>query len=321
MPQAEFRELAASIAHEVNQPLGSIVTNGEAALRWLAHSPPQLDEVRGSLRSMIDDAQRAGNVIQRIRTLAQNAEPERIRLDLNEVIDEVVALVHREVVSHRVSLRLDLASDLPHVPGDRIQLQQVIINLVMNGIQAMAAVDDRPRALLIRSRRYEFGQVLVAVQDSGNGVNPERAYRLFDAFFTTKPNGMGMGLWICRSIIAAHGGRIWFSDGGPGAVCQFTLPWKRENVADLSRGKWPLKLPASMRTKKKNTSATRDGISSPNRPHRVSASRVSEPGHAAHCCSERMDHSNFVAFSHGERTDNIDGVKGSVAKGTIRQPR
>jgi C4-dicarboxylate-specific signal transduction histidine kinase len=218
-------ELAASVAHEVNQPLAAIVTNGGASLRWLKRSPPEIDEARSSLQHMISDAKRAGDVIHRIRTLSRNVEPERVQLDLNHVIDEVVKLIDREVVSHRVSLRLDLATDLPPVRGDRVQLQQVIINFLVNGIQAMAAVDERGRELMVRSRRAAGHQALVAVQDSGTGIDPENAGRLFDAFFTTKPNGMGLGLSICRSIIEAHGGRLWASRNvGPGATFQFTLP-------------------------------------------------------------------------------------------------
>jgi signal transduction histidine kinase len=179
---------------------------------------------------MIGDARRASDVTNRIRTLYKNVEPEQVRLDLNNVIDEVIKLVHREVASHRVSLRLDLATDLPPVRGDRVQLQQVIINFLINGIQAMAAVYERPRELLIRSQQTADNQALVAVEDSGIGIDLENADRLFDAFFTTKPNGMGLGLSICRSIIEAHGGRLWASRNvGPGATFQFTLPPHRES--------------------------------------------------------------------------------------------
>ncbi|HEX5077637.1 MAG TPA: ATP-binding protein, partial [Geminicoccaceae bacterium] len=215
----------ALIAHEVNQPLAAIVTNGEASLRWLARSPPETGEVRSGLQRIIGDAKRAGEVIHRIRALSRNVEPERVRLDLNSVVEEVGRLVQREVASHRVALRLDLASDLPAVRGDRVQLQQVIINFAINGIQAMAAVEGRPRELLIRSARTADDRALVAVRDSGSGIDPEHADRLFDAFFTTKPNGMGLGLSICRSIIEAHGGQLWArGNAGAGATFQFTLP-------------------------------------------------------------------------------------------------
>ena len=218
-------ELAASIAHEINQPLAAIVTNGEASQRWLMHSPPDIDEVRSGLQRMIGDANRAGDVIRRLRTLSKRVETERVRLDLNDVVAEAATLVHGEVIGNGVLMRLDLADDLPEVRGDRVQLQQVIINFVINGIQAMAHLDGRPRILWVRSRRTNVDRALVEVQDSGNGIDPEHASRLFDAFFTTKPNGMGLGLSICRSIIEAHGGQVSASSqGGAGAVFQFTLP-------------------------------------------------------------------------------------------------
>jgi two-component system, LuxR family, sensor kinase FixL len=218
-------ELTASIAHEVNQPLAGIVANGAACLRWLDRKPPDLDEARGAVESVISDGMRASDVIQRIRALSKKTEPRKVRLDINDVIDDVIRLVQREMLDHLISLRPELASALPLVLGDRVQLQQVIINLVMNGMEAMAAVTDRPRELAIRSRRHEAGQVLIEVQDAGVGINPENLNRLFSAFFTTKPNGMGMGLSICRSIIDGHGGRIWATrNTGPGATFQFTLP-------------------------------------------------------------------------------------------------
>jgi PAS domain S-box-containing protein len=218
-------ELTASIAHEVNQPLAAIVTNGEACLRWLGYDPPQLGEVRSGLESMISDGVRASEVVWGLRALSKKTDPQRIRLSLNDVIDQVILLVQREVLTHRVSLRLELARALPLVLGDRVQLQQVIMNLLVNGIQAMAAVTDRPRELLVRSQQGEGDHVLVEVQDTGVGVAPENMNQLFNPFFTTKQNGMGMGLSICRSIIEAHGGRIWASgNAGPGATFHFTLP-------------------------------------------------------------------------------------------------
>ena len=163
-------------------------------------------------------------MIQRIRALFRKSEPEMSRLEINSLIDEVVTLVRNEALSRRVTLRLECASGLPAVYGDRIQLQQVIINLVVNGIQAMATVTDRARTLLIRTHRYDADEVLVAVQDVGIGVGPEDFDRLFNAFYTTKPDGMGMGLSISRSIIEAHGGRIWaIRDDGPGMTFQFTV--------------------------------------------------------------------------------------------------
>ena len=226
---ATLGELAASIAHDVNQPLAAIVANGEANLRWLDRPVPEIDTVRQGLQQMIADAERASNVVNRVRALSKKNEPERLALDVNDVINDVIKLVGREMVSHQVLLRLELAATLPPVLGDRVQLQQLIINLVLNGIQAMADIDNRARSLLIRSEHDQSGQVLVSVQDSGNGIDPANANRLFDAFYTTKPGGMGLGLSICRSITEAHGGRIWASNhSGTGAVFSFTLPSHRE---------------------------------------------------------------------------------------------
>jgi PAS domain S-box-containing protein len=218
-------ELTASIAHEVNQPLAAIVTNGEACLRWLDREVPQLDEARSAVERVIGDGRRASEVIRRLRALSKKTEVQRAPLNVNDVIDEAILLVQREVLQHRVRLQLELASELPPVLGDRVQLQQVIINLLVNGIQAMATVADRLRELRIESQRYENDEVLVAVHDSGVGIDPESASRLFTAFYTTRPNGMGMGLSICRSIVEAHGGRVWVaSDGASGATFRFTLP-------------------------------------------------------------------------------------------------
>jgi signal transduction histidine kinase len=180
---------------------------------------------------MIGEGRRASEIVRRIRTLTMKATPRKMQLELNDVINDVVALVQREVLNHRVSLRLELGSGLPPLLGDRVQLQQVLINLVINGIQAMADIGDDPRELLIESHRDSDGQVVVAVQDSGPGVDPESANRLFDAFFTTKAEGMGMGLSICRSIIEAHGGQVWASNNaGHGAIFQFSLP----SISDAS---------------------------------------------------------------------------------------
>ena len=218
-------ELTASIAHEVNQPLAAMVTNAEACLRWLKHERPQMDEVRGAIERIIRDGKRASDVIWRIRTLAQKADSDRTRLDVNELIRDVLPLVNREVLGHRVALRLELARDLPPVMGDRIQLQQVVVNLLVNAVQAMAQVADRPRRLTIRTRRTDDGQVRVAVEDTGVGLGATDPNRLFEAFYTTKANGMGMGLSICRSIVEAHGGRVSArANTGPGSTFEFTLP-------------------------------------------------------------------------------------------------
>ncbi|MGO8846577.1 MAG: sensor histidine kinase [Methylocella sp.] len=229
-------ELTASIAHEVNQPLAAIVTYGDAGLRWLNRKVPQLDEVRSAVERMIDCAKLAGEVIARLRALSRKTTPEMVRLDINEVVNEVLSLIRREIANHQVTVRLDLAAptystSLPPIFGDRVQLQQVILNLLVNGIQAMAVVRDRPRELLIRTQADNTGQVLVEIGDSGIGIDPEHAGQLFNAFFTTKADGMGMGLSICRSIIEAHGGRIWASpNAGPGTILQFTLPAYRADA-------------------------------------------------------------------------------------------
>jgi PAS domain S-box-containing protein len=217
--------LTASIAHEVNQPLAAVVTNGNACLRWLARAEPDLEEARAAVERIIRDGQRASEVIRRMRALAQKTDHQKAWLDLNDVICEVVALMHSEVRQQRVVLRTELSAALPPVLGDRVQLQQVILNLLINGIEGMQAVTDRPREVRIRSQRHEADTVLVAVQDTGIGLDPQQMARLFDAFFTTKPGGMGMGLAISRTIIEAHGGRLWASPNmGPGATFQFTLP-------------------------------------------------------------------------------------------------
>jgi PAS domain S-box-containing protein len=221
---ATLGEMTASIAHEINQPLAAVVNNASACLRWLAGQPPNLEEARQSAALVIADGHRAGEIISRIRALVKKAPPRKDRLDINETILEVIALARNEVQGNRVALQTQLSDELPLALGDRIQLQQVILNLVMNGIEAMSAVTDRSRDLLIRSCQYESDKVLVEVQDSGIGLESESLDHLFTAFFTTKPQGMGMGLAISRSIIEAHGGRLWASpNDGPGATFQFTL--------------------------------------------------------------------------------------------------
>jgi signal transduction histidine kinase len=225
-------ELMASIAHEVNQPLAAVVTNAQACLRWLAHEPPRPDEARAAVERIVRDSNRASEVIQRVRALVKKTDPQMVALDINDVIREAISLEQREMLNQRVSLRTELASALPPVLGDRVQLQQVVINLVMNALEAMAPVTDRPRDMLIRSQRDDPNEVLVAVRDSGMGIDSENAERLFNAFFTTKPTGMGMGLSISRSIIAAHGGRLWVSPNAEhGATFQFTLPSNSQGVS------------------------------------------------------------------------------------------
>jgi len=225
-------ELTASIAHEVNQPLTAVVANADACLRWLDRATPDLDAARRSVGWIIDDGNRASEVIRRVRALANKADVERVPLDVNEVVREVIALVRGELISHQVSVRTELAPALPMILGDRVQLQQVIINFVMNGIEAMQSVRDRSRKLVIRSGQNENQHVLVSVTDCGVGISAENADRLFSAFFTTKAGGMGMGLSICRSIVDAHGGRLSASrNEGPGATFQFTLPLHQEDAS------------------------------------------------------------------------------------------
>jgi PAS domain S-box-containing protein len=225
-------ELTASIAHEVNQPLAAVIANAEACLRWLDRATPDLGAVRRSVEWVIDDGNRASEVIRRVRALANKTEIEKAPLDISDVIKDVITLVQREIDSHHVSLGLEIAPALPVVFADRVQLQQVIINLVMNAIEAMQPVTDRPRELVIRSGPDPTHRMLVSVSDCGVGIASDNAERLFDAFFTTKPSGMGMGLSICRSIIEAHGGRLSaHRNDGPGATFQFTLPSYQEDTS------------------------------------------------------------------------------------------
>jgi PAS domain S-box-containing protein len=227
---ATLGELTASIAHEVNQPLAGIVTNAEACLRWLRREEPDLDEAQHAAERIVNDGRRAGEVVRRLRALSRKDAPQHAPIDLNDVVEESLPLVHRELSTRRIVLDMKLSAGLPMVQGDRVQLQQVIINLVVNGLQAMAEVSGRPRLLRISSSAADGGDsVLLGVRDSGPGVAAAERERLFDAFYTTRPDGMGMGLSICRSIIEAHGGRIWIADdGAPGALFQFSLPVSRE---------------------------------------------------------------------------------------------
>jgi PAS domain S-box-containing protein len=218
-------ELTASIAHEINQPLAAIVNNANACARLLSYHPPDLEEVRLAVGDIAQSGTRAAEVITRVRALLKKSTVVKDRVDVNEVVLEVLALAEGELEKNHISVRTDLVPHLTPVLGDRIQLQQVILNLTMNGIEAMTAVTGRPRRLLIRSAMHESSQVLVAVHDSGAGLDPKIASHIFDAFFTTKPAGMGMGLPICRSIVEAHGGQLSLAPNeSEGATFQFTLP-------------------------------------------------------------------------------------------------
>ena len=219
-------ELAASIAHEVNQPLAGIVTNGNASLRWLAGGSPNLNEAREAIRRIIRDGSRAGDVVSRMRAIFKKTCAVKERLDINQAIEEVAILTQGEVRKNKVVLRMELAAYLPSITGDRVQLQQVVLNLILNGVEAMSTVRDRERELVISTECGEGeDEVHVAVQDSGIGLDPKNVERIFDAFHTTKPDGLGMGLSISRSIVERHGGRLWaVSNVGPGATFRFTLP-------------------------------------------------------------------------------------------------
>ena len=224
-------ELTASIAHEVNQPLAGVAANAEACLLWLNRETPNLEEARRSVEWIIKDCNRAGEVIRHVRALAKKADTQKAPLDINDVINEVITLVRHELNSHRVSLQMELAPALPLILADRIQLQQVIINLMVNGIEAMQAVTEEARELMIRTHRKDALQILVSVKDCGIGISSEDVGRLFNAFFTTKSNGMGMGLSICRSIVEAHGGRLWADANlSQGATFHFTLPLHQEDA-------------------------------------------------------------------------------------------
>jgi predicted ATPase/signal transduction histidine kinase len=225
-------ELTASIAHEVNQPLGAVLINAEACLSWLDHEQPNLTEAHAALERIVRDGTRAGEVIRRIRTLAKKADTKMAPLNLNEVLSEALTLVQHELSSTRVALRMEQASPLPVILADKVQLQQVILNLVINGIEAMQSITDRPRELVIRSEQHGAQKVRVTVTDCGVGFSAETAGQLFNTFFTTKSSGLGMGLSICRSIIELHGGRIWAAPNVPhGATIHFTLPLDRGAAA------------------------------------------------------------------------------------------
>jgi len=218
-------EMTASIAHEINQPLAAVANNAGACLRWLSGQAPNLEEARQSAELIIGDAHRAGEIIRRIRALAKKSPPRNDRLNINETILEVIALARSEIERNRVSLQTQLSSDVPLILGDRIQLQQVMLNLIINAVEAMGGTSDGPRELVVSSKKNDLQDLVVAVRDSGPGLDPNSLDHLFTAFFTTKPKGMGMGLAISRSIIEAHGGRLWATpNNGQGATFQFTLP-------------------------------------------------------------------------------------------------
>jgi C4-dicarboxylate-specific signal transduction histidine kinase len=229
---ATMGHLTASIAHEIRQPLAATVTNAQAALRWLARQPPDLEEARQALGRIEEIGHRAGDVLARIRALIQKTPPRKDRLDLNAAIGEVIELTRGEAVKNGVSVRAQLADGLPLIHGDRVQLQQVVLNLIINAVEAMSGVSEGARDLLVSTGKVDSGGVLVSVMDSGPGLDSASLERLFDAFYTTKAGGLGMGLSICRSIIDAHGGRLWPSANIPrGAILQFFLPEHQGSAA------------------------------------------------------------------------------------------
>ena len=231
---ASVGELAASIAHEVNQPLAAVVANGHACLRWLAAEPPNLTKAAEAVTRIVRDGKDAGDVVQRIRSLFKRAAVAKVALNVNEVIDEVLHLLDAEMTKKRVIVETDLAPGLAPVLGDRVQLQQLMLNLLLNGIEAMDGIHDRPRQLMVRSMRRSKDVALIEIRDHGIGLaDPDKA---FEAFFTTKENGLGMGLAICRSIIDAHGGQMWAStENKPGTTFSFTLPFQPNGASELER--------------------------------------------------------------------------------------
>jgi PAS domain S-box-containing protein len=223
-------ELAASIAHEVKQPLGAVVTNADACLRWLNRPVPDLNEAREAVHRVIRDGKRGSEVIERIRALLKHEEPSKARVDVNETIRIISGLTQNELSG--IDLQLNLEKQLPYVSADRIQLQQVLLNLILNAVDAMKSVSDRPRVLCLETKRHEANGVLVAVKDSGVGLRPDAIKRLFETFYTTKPAGLGMGLSISRSIVESHGGRLWAkANDGHGATFLFTLPAENGGLA------------------------------------------------------------------------------------------
>ena len=225
-------ELTATIAHEVNQPLTGLVNSGNACLRWLSSETPNVEAARRSVQRMVGNASRAGEVISRIRAMVRKSPPKREWLSINDTVLEVITLIRGEIQRNRVSLRTELSNDVPLVYGDRIQLQQVILNLFMNAIEAMSGIGEGRRKLLVASAKDESDAVAVEVRDSGPGMDETALDRLFEAFYTTKADGMGMGLAISRTIIAAHGGRLWAMPNIPqGAIFQFRLPTGGEKMS------------------------------------------------------------------------------------------
>ena len=222
---ATMGQLSASIAHDLKQPIAVAIGSAQAAFNWLGKQPPNLEEVRQALSRIVEAGTQATEFIERIRNLFKKRDPQKAPFDINKAILDVVALTRREMTNNKVSVQTQFADGLPFIQGDRVQLQQVMLNLIINAVEAMTEMGEGSRRLLIGTRKEGSDGFLVTVQDSGPGLRPDSLDNLFDAFYTTKPDGMGMGLSICRSIVESHGGRLSAgSHDGPGATFQFTLP-------------------------------------------------------------------------------------------------
>ena len=217
--QTTLAAMTASIAHEINQPLAAITTNGNAGMRWLAMDPPNLDEVRAALKRIVDDGHRASEIIAGIRAMFRKDNLVRHPLSINDLVRDVLALVQAQLEHQQIRAQSELQDEIPQIVAERVQLQQVILNLIMNAIEAMSGVTDRERSLLVRSHRLQPDDVRITVADSGHGIDPKDSSRIFDTFFTTKAEGMGMGLSICKSIVEAHGGRLWAEPNVPNGSC------------------------------------------------------------------------------------------------------
>jgi signal transduction histidine kinase len=220
---ATVAELAASIAHEVSQPLSAVVANGQACMQWLSAKPPNVTNAQVAAERIVRDGKDAGEVVRHIRALFKKTALEKVDLDINDVVTEVLRLIDKEAVQKRIAIETDLERRLPSVPGDRVQLQQVIFNLLLNGIEAMENVTDRPKKLFVCSKLQDSDAIVVEIRDYGSGLADSE--KVYEAFYTTKEKGMGMGLSICRSIVEAHGGRLGtVPSDGPGTTFFFTLP-------------------------------------------------------------------------------------------------
>jgi C4-dicarboxylate-specific signal transduction histidine kinase len=228
-------ELAASLAHEITQPIATARNNARAALRFLDRNPPDLGEVREALACIVDDVDRAGAIIDRVRDHIKKAPPRKCHFDLNNAVNEVITLAGSAITTNGVSVQTGLAEALLPVHGDRVQLQQVVLNLILNAVDAMSTVEAGPRESFISTEQAQDGGVLVSVRDSGPGIDPDNLDRVFEAFYTTKSSGVGMGLSICRSIINAHGGRLWAENASRGAVFRFALPGADKELTNSFR--------------------------------------------------------------------------------------